>query len=73
MIDDIKDAKPGEWFSKLDQGKSDTIQAQEISHLSDKDQAERISDKQAEISNIYKEVSLSAISIFPLNPRISLS
>ena len=71
MIDDIKDSKPGEWYSKLkritqqDQGKSDIIQVEEISHLSDQQQAELIADKQAEIRNSYKEVKLSDISIPP--------
>ena len=71
MIDDIKGAKPGEWYSKLkqitrfDQGKSEVIQVDEISHLDDQEQAERIADNQAEISNSYREVQRSDILIPP--------
>ena len=56
MIDDIKEAQPGQWYSILkrisryDQGKSQDIQVEEISHLSPQDQAERIADNQAQIT-----------------------
>ena len=71
MLDDIKQAKPGEWYSKLkritrfDQGKSELLQVDEISHLDDQEQAERIADNQAAISNLYKEVQISDIQIPP--------
>ena len=77
MIDDIKEAKPGEWYSKLkritrfDQGKSELVQVDEISHLDDQEQAERIADNQAEISNAYREVQRSDILIPPLSLKIS--
>ena len=69
IIDDLKYSKSGEWYSKLkrisryDQGKSETLQVEEISQLSDQEQAERIADQLAEISNTYKEVELSDINI----------
>ena len=82
MIDSIKEAKPGEWYSMLkritrfDQGKSEELQVEEISHLSNQEQAERIADKQAEISNLYKEVQLTDIVIPPFSkediPQFSL-
>ena len=71
IIDDIKEAKPGEWYSKLkrisryDQGKSELLQVEEISHLSAQEQAERIADKQADISNSYQGVKLEDIQIPP--------
>ena len=73
MIDDIKNAKPGEWYSKLkrisryDQGKSEYLQVEEISHLSDLEQAERIASKQADISNSYTSVQLEDIQIAPFS------
>ena len=75
MIDDIKSAKPGEWYSKLkritryDQQKSEVIQVEEICHLDDQEQAERIADNQARISNTYKEVKISDISIPPFEDK----
>jgi hypothetical protein len=71
MIDDIKSSRPGEWYSKLkritrfDQQKSEITQVEEISHLDDQEQAERIADNQARISNTYRQVELSDISIPP--------
>ena len=73
MIDDIKNAKPGEWYSKLkrisryDQGNSEYLQVEEINHLSDLEQAERIASKQAEISNSYRGVQLEDIPIPPFS------
>ena len=75
MIDNIKEAKPGEWYSKLkritrhDQGKSELVQVDEISHLDDQEQAERIAENQAKISNTYKEVQLADILIPPFDPQ----
>ena len=71
MIDTIKEAKPGEWYSSLkrisrfDQGKGEVLQVEEISHLSDQEQAEKIADHQAAISNLYKGVELKDIDIPP--------
>jgi hypothetical protein len=71
MIYTIKEAKPGEWYSSLkrisrfDQGKGEVLQVEEISHLSDQQQAEKIADHQAAISNLYKGVELKDIDIPP--------
>ena len=75
MIDNIKVSQPGEWYSKLkrisriDQGKGEVLQVEEISHLSDQEQAEMIADQQALISNLYKGVELSDIYIPPFLPE----
>ena len=75
MIDDVKTAKSSEWYSKLkritrqDQFKSEVIQVEEISHLSDKEQAQLIADQQAEISNSYKGIEWEDISIPPFKPE----
>ena len=75
MIDDVKGAKSGEWYSKLkrmtryDQGRSDIIQVDEINHLNDQDQAEMIASHQARISNTYKEIERSDIDIPPFGPE----
>ena len=72
MIDDVKSAKSGEWFSKLkrisryDEGQSEVIQVEEISHLTDQEQAEMIADKLSAISNSYKGVEMTDILIPPL-------
>ena len=71
MIDDLKTAHSGEWYSKLkrltryDQGKSETIQVDEISHLTDQEQADIIADHQAEISNTYAGVEMTDLLIPP--------
>ena len=75
MIDDVKGAKSGEWYSKLkritryDQGRSDVIQVEEINHLNDQDQAEMIASHQATISNSYKGIERSDIDIPPFGPE----
>jgi hypothetical protein len=68
-IDDLKSAKSGEWYSQLkrmtryDQNKTEIVQVEEISCLDDQDQAERIADQLAQISQSYKGVERSDISI----------
>ena len=75
MIDDVASAKSGEWYSKLkrmtrqDQSKSEETQVEEISHLSNQEQAELIADQLAEISNLYKGVEISDIVIPPFSPQ----
>ena len=74
MIDDVKSAYSGEWYSKLkrisryDEGKDELIQVEEISHLGDQEQAELIADKLSAISNTYKGVELTDIIIPPFAP-----
>ena len=69
MIDSIKEAKPGQWYSSLkrisrfDQGKGEVLQVEEISHMSDQQQAEMIVDQLAAISNSYRGVQLEDIDI----------
>ena len=75
MIDDVTSARSGEWYSKLkrmtrqDQGKSEATRVEEISHLSDQEQAELIADNLAEISNSYKGVELSDITYPPFSTQ----
>ena len=75
MIDNIKQASPGTWYSKLkrisrvDQGKSEVLQVEEISHLNDQQQAEMIADQQSEISNSYKGVELTHVLIPQFTPE----
>ena len=69
MIDDLKYAKSGEWYSQLkrmtryDQTKMEIVQVEEISSLDDQEQAERIADQLAQISQLYKGVERSDIVI----------
>ena len=69
MIDELKSAKSGEWYSQLkrmtryDQTKMETVQVEEISSLDDQEQAERIADQLAQISQLYKGVERSDIVI----------
>ena len=73
MIDDVMEAKSGQWYSKLkritnfDQTKTDKLQVDEISHLSDKDQAEAIADSFTAISNEYEPVKKANIKIPPFS------
>ena len=75
MIDDVKSAQSSEWFSKLkrisryDEGKSEVIQVEEISHLSDQEQAEMIADNLSAISNSYKGVEMTDILIPPFSSK----
>ena len=68
-IDDVMSARDGQWYSKLkritnfDQGKSDLVQVDEISHLHDQEQAEAIADSFSSISNEYEPVKKDDIKI----------
>ena len=64
MIDNIKSAHSSVWFDK-----SEVIQVEEISHLSDLEEAEIIADKLSAISNSYKGVKMNNILIPPSPPR----
>ena len=69
MLDDIKEAKPGEWYSKLkkisrlDQEKSEVFEVEEISNFNYQEQAELIADHHGKISNSYEGVKLEDIGI----------
>ena len=73
MIDDVMDARSGQWNSKLkriskfEQNKSENIQVDEISHMSNKDQAEAIADSFSAISNQYEEIQKENIKIPPFS------
>ena len=75
MLDDIKSSQPGEWYSKLkritklDQGKLEVYNVEEISNLNDQKQAELISDHHAKISNCYEGVKLEDIDIPPFSAK----
>ena len=62
-------ARDGQWYSKLkrisnyDQAKSDILQVDEISNLSDQDQAEAIADSFSAISNEYEQVNRNKIRV----------
>ena len=68
-IDEVMTARSGEWYSKLkritnyDQGRSETVQVDEISHLPDQDQAEAIADSFSAISNEYEPIKKGEIQI----------
>ena len=71
MTDDVMSAKDGQWYSILkrissyDQGKSEPLQVEEISHLPDQEQAEAIADSLSAISNEYQPISRESITIPP--------
>ena len=73
MIDDVITAKSSQWYSKLkrmlnyDQHKTEQIQVEEISQLSDKDQSEAIADAFSEISNQYEPIKRENITIPPFS------
>ena len=73
MIDDVMTARSGQWYSKLkrisnfDQIKSENIQVDEISHLSNKEQAEAFGDSFAKISNEYEAIKKEDIKIPPFS------
>ena len=74
MIDDVLTSKDREWYSKLkritnyDQMKSDTFQVEEISHMTDEEQAEAIATSFAAISNEYEPINRDMIDIPPHCP-----
>ena len=73
MIDDVMTARDSQWYSKLkritnyDQIKSNPVQVEEISHLSDKEQAEAIADSFSTVSNEYDPIQRDKISIPPFS------
>ena len=74
MIDDVLTSKDREWYSKLkritnyDQMKSDTFQVEEISHMTDEEQAEAIATSFSAISNEYEPINRDMIDIPPHCP-----
>ena len=62
IVEDLKTGKPGEWYSKVKRmtGKSqcwsDNIVVEELTGLTDKEQAEKIAEHYAEIGNSFEPV-----------------
>ena len=60
IVKDLKSSAPGQWYSKLkrmsshDQTKTEEVTVEEISHLSNQNQAETIADNFSKISNEYQ-------------------
>ena len=73
MIDDVMTTGESQWYSALKritnygQEKSEHLRVEEISHLSDKQQAEAIADSFSAISNEYEPVNKDAIKIPPFH------
>ena len=57
IVDDLKTSNPGQWYSKLKrlsshhQQQSDTVQVEEITGMTDSQQAEAIADHYANVAN----------------------
>ena len=71
-IADLKEKKPGQWYSWLKRVSShdqrnECLKIDEISHLSTEEQAELIADKFSSIPNEYDELKTSDISIPPFS------
>ena len=68
IVSDLKLSNPSQWYSKLkrmtshDQLKTEQVNVEEISHLSDQDQAEKIADSFSTISNQYDEIDPAKIN-----------
>ena len=68
-IQDLKMSKPGQWYSMLkkitshDQQKTQQTNVDQISHLSDQEQAEVIADKFCSIQNGYEALQKEDITI----------
>ena len=63
IVSDLKTSNPGQWYSKLkrmssyDQHKEDITIVEELVNLPVKDQAEKIADNFAKISNEYQPLN----------------
>ena len=68
-VADLKNKKPGQWYSCLkritsyDQQKCQSVHVEEISHLTDQEQAESIAQKFAEIQNEYSPLNTEDIKV----------
>ena len=69
IVEDLKTSAPGQWYSKLkrmsshDQTRTEEVSVDEISHLSNEDQAEAIADNFSKISNEYEPLNASDINL----------
>jgi hypothetical protein len=70
-VKDLKDSDPSQWYSKLkrlcsyDQQKSAVLICEEISELSDQQQADVLADKFSGISNEYEGIKKDELNIPP--------
>ena len=75
IVCDLKSSNPGQWYSKLmrmtshDQLISEKVSVESISHLSEKEQAEKIVDNFSLISNSYDPIDPSKIKMDPQNEK----
>ena len=76
MLDDLKDPKDGRWYSKLkrmchfDLAGVEYPLVDEISHLSDQDQAKQIADRFSQISQEYEHNDRAQIHFQPVPPEM---
>ena len=72
MIEDLKSSNPGQWYSKLkrmlshDQHKGETINVEELSGMTDQQQADKIADQYVRIANQYDPLENSDLSLPPI-------
>ena len=68
-VKDLKQGDPGQWYSKLkrlcsyDQKKSEEVVCEEISDMSDQQQAEYLADQFSAISNEYDKIKVDELNI----------
>ena len=69
MVSDLKTSNPSQWYSKSkrmsshDQLKSESVNVEQIMHLSAKEQANKIADNFAKVSNEYSPLHSSDIDL----------
>ena len=72
MIEDLKISNPGQWYSKFkrlcshDQQKSESVNVEELSGLTDQQQAEAIASRFASIANRYSPLEDSDVVLPPV-------
>ena len=72
MIEDLKISNPGQWYSKFkrlcshDQQKSESVNVEELSGLTDQQQAEAIASRFASIANRYSPLEDSDVVLPPI-------
>ena len=68
MVEDLKESNPSQWYAKikrmggLPDERSGNIRVEEISDLPDQDQADKIAEYYAKVSNEYKPLENDDIS-----------
>ena len=75
QVADLKQKKPGQWYtclkriSSFDQMKNDQVSVDELNHLPDQQQAEKIAEKFASIQNLYDPLKTEDISVPPFTDK----